>query len=148
MHARTRLQPEQLRSHRYLGSDDLRSFGHRSRQKQAGFSTDDFKDKPVIGILNTWNDLISCHAHFKQRVDDIKRGVWQAGGFPVEIPVMGLSETFMKPTSMYYRNLLAMEGEEVLRTYPIDAAVLMVGCDKTTPALLMGALSARYCRRL
>lgn len=142
MHARTRLQPEQLRSHRYLGSDDLRSFGHRSRQKQAGFSTDDFKDKPVIGILNTWNDLISCHAHFKQRVDDIKRGVWQAGGFPVEIPVMGLSETFMKPTSMYYRNLLAMEGEEVLRTYPIDAAVLMVGCDKTTPALLMGALSA------
>lgn len=142
MHARTRLQPEQLRSHRYLGSDDLRSFGHRSRQKQAGFSTDDFKDKPVIGILNTWNDLISCHAHFKQRVEDIKRGVWQAGGFPVEIPVMGLSETFMKPTSMYYRNLLAMEGEEVLRTYPIDAAVLMVGCDKTTPALLMGALSA------
>ena len=142
MHARTRPQPEQLRSHRYLGSDDLRSFGHRSRQKQAGFSTDDFKDKPVIGILNTWNDLISCHAHFKQRVEDIKRGVWQAGGFPVEIPVMGLSETFMKPTSMYYRNLLAMEGEEVLRTYPIDAAVLMVGCDKTTPALLMGALSA------
>ena len=142
MHARTRLQPEQLRSHRYLGSDDLRSFGHRSRQKQAGLSTDDFKDKPVIGILNTWNDLISCHAHFKQRVEDIKRGVWQAGGFPVEIPVMGLSETFMKPTSMYYRNLLAMEGEEVLRTYPIDAAVLMVGCDKTTPALLMGALSA------
>ena len=96
----------------------------------------------MIGILNTWNDLISCHAHFKQRVEDIKRGVWQAGGFPVEIPVMGLSETFMKPTSMYYRNLLAMEGEEVLRTYPIDAAVLMVGCDKTTPALLMGALSA------
>ncbi|MEJ7592333.1 MAG: L-arabinonate dehydratase [Planctomycetaceae bacterium] len=142
MNLRTRLQPEQLRSHRYLGPDDLRSFGHRSRQKQSGFSTDDFKDKPVIGILNTWNDLISCHAHFKQRVEDIKRGVWQAGGFPVEIPVMGLSETFMKPTSMYYRNLLAMEGEEVLRTYPIDAAVLMVGCDKTTPALLMGALSA------
>ena len=142
MNARTRLQPEQLRSHRYLGPDDLRSFGHRSRQKQSGFSTDDFRDKPVIGILNTWNDLISCHAHFKQRVEDIKRGVWQAGGFPVEIPVMGLSETFMKPTSMYYRNLLAMEGEEVLRTYPIDAAVLMVGCDKTTPALLMAALSA------
>ncbi len=142
MNSRTRLLPEQLRSYRYLGPDDLRSFGHRSRQKQSGFSTDDFKDKPVIGILNTWNDLISCHAHFKQRVEDIKRGVWQAGGFPVEIPVMGLSETFMKPTSMYYRNLLAMEAEEVLRTYPIDAAVLMVGCDKTTPALLMGALSA------
>ncbi len=142
MNSRTRLKPDQLRSHRYLGPDDLRSFGHRSRQKQSGFATDDFKDKPVIGILNTWNDLISCHAHFKQRVEDIKRGVWQAGGFPVEIPVMGLSETFMKPTSMYYRNLSAMESEEVLRTYPIDAAVLMVGCDKTTPALLMGALSA------
>ena len=116
MTSRTRLQPDQLRSHRYLGPDDLRSFGHRSRQKQAGFTTEDFEGKPVIGILNTWNDLISCHTHFKQRVDDIKRGVWQAGGFPVEIPVMGLSETFMKPTSMYYRNFLAMEGEEVLRT--------------------------------
>ncbi len=137
-----RLQPEQLRSHRYLGPDDLRSFGHRSRQKQSGFSTEEFAGKPVIGILNTWNDLISCHAHFRQRAEEIKRGVWQAGGFPVEIPVMGLSETFMKPTSMYYRNFLAMETEEVLRTYPIDAAVLMGGCDKTTPALLMGALSA------
>ena len=137
-----RLSPQQLRSHRYLGPDDLRSFGHRSRQKQAGFSTEDFAGKPVIGILNTWNDLISCHAHFRQRAEEIKRGVWQAGGFPVEIPVMGLSETFMKPTSMYYRNFLAMETEEVLRTYPLDAAVLMGGCDKTTPALLMGALSA------
>lgn len=142
MLSRTRLTAQQLRSHRYLGPDDLRSFGHRSRQKQAGFTTEDFSGKPVIGILNTWNDLISCHAHFRQRVEEIKRGVWQAGGFPVEIPVMGLSETFMKPTSMYYRNFLAMESEEVLRTYPIDAAVLMSGCDKTTPALLMGALSA------
>ncbi len=142
MISRPRLRPDQLRSHRYLGPDDLRSFGHRSRQKQAGFGTEEFVGKPVIGILNTWNDLISCHAHFKQRVEDIKRGVWQAGGFPVEIPVMGLSETFMKPTSMYYRNFLAMEAEEVLKTYPIDAAVLMSGCDKTTPALLMGALSA------
>jgi dihydroxy-acid dehydratase len=132
----------QLRSYRYLGPDDLRSFGHRSRQKQSGFATEEFEGKPVVAILNTWNDLISCHAHFRQRADDIKRGVWQAGGFPVEIPVMGLSETFMKPTSMYYRNLLAMETEEALRTYPIDAAVLMGGCDKTTPALLMGALSA------
>ena len=139
---RKRRKPEELRSHRWLGPDDLRSFGHRSRQKQSGFSTEEFAGKPVIGILNTWNDLISCHAHFKQRVEEIKRGVWQAGGFPVEIPVMGMSETFMKPTSMYYRNLLALEAEETLRTYPIDAAVLMGGCDKTTPALLMGALSA------
>ena len=143
MHGKQRLAPEQLRSYRYLGPDDLRSFGHRSRQKQSGFGTDEFEGKPVIGILNTWNDLISCHAHFKQRVEEVKRGVWQAGGFPVEIPVMGLSETFMKPTSMYYRNFLAMEAEEVLKTYPIDCAVLMGGCDKTTPALLMGALSAR-----
>ena len=143
MHSRPRRSPEQLRSFRYLGPDDLRSFGHRSRQKQSGFGTEEFAGKPVIGILNTWNDLISCHAHFKQRVEEVKRGVWQAGGFPVEVPVMGLSETFMKPTSMYYRNFLAMETEEVLKTYPIDAAVLMGGCDKTTPALLMGALSAR-----
>lgn len=142
MFSRTRRTHEELRSYRYFGPDDLRSFGHRSRQKQSGFATEDFAGKPVIGILNTWNDLISCHAHFKQRVEEVKRGVWQAGGFPVEIPVMGLSETFMKPTSMYYRNFLAMETEEVLRTYPIDAAVLMGGCDKTTPALLMGALSA------
>lgn len=142
MFSRRKREPSQLRSYRYLGPDDLRSFGHRSRQKQSGFGTEEFADKPVIGILNTWNDLISCHAHFKQRVEEVKRGVWQAGGFPVEIPVMGMSETFMKPTSMYYRNFLAMETEEVLRTYPIDAAVLMGGCDKTTPALLMGALSA------
>lgn len=142
MFARTKRKPEELRSYRYFGPDDLRSFGHRSRQKQSGFGTEEFENKPVIGILNTWNDLISCHAHFKQRVEEVKRGVWQAGGFPVEVPVMGLSETFMKPTSMYYRNFLAMEAEEVLRTYPIDAAVLMGGCDKTTPALLMGALSA------
>lgn len=139
---RTRRQPDELRSHRWLGPDDLRSFGHRSRQKQSGFGTEEFAGKPVIAILNTWNDLISCHAHFKQRVEEIKRGIWQAGGFPVEIPVMGMSETFMKPTSMYYRNMLAMETEETLRTYPIDAAVLMGGCDKTTPALLMGAVSA------
>ena len=142
MFAQEKRSPEELRSYRYFGPDDLRSFGHRSRQKQSGFATDEFEGKPVIGILNTWNDLISCHAHFRQRVEEVKRGVWQAGGFPVEVPVMGLSETFMKPTSMYYRNFLAMETEEVLRTYPIDAAVLMGGCDKTTPALLMGALSA------
>jgi dihydroxy-acid dehydratase len=139
MSKRPRREPEQLRSYRWLGPDDLRSFGHRSRHKQMGFATEEFKDKPVIGILNTWNDLMTCHTHFKQRVEEVKRGVWQAGGFPVEIPVMGLSETYMKPTAMYYRNFLAMETEEILRTYPIDAAVLMGGCDKTTPGLLMGA---------
>ncbi len=142
MFSNPRRRPDQLRSYRFFGPDDLRSFGHRSRQKQSGYAKEEFEGKPVIAILNTGNDLISCHAHFRQRVDDIKRGIWQAGGFPVEIPVLGLSETFMKPTSMFYRNLLAMEVEEVLRAYPIDAAVLLGGCDKTIPALLMGALTA------
>jgi dihydroxy-acid dehydratase len=138
----TRKAPEQLRSYRWFGPDDLRSFGHRSRMKQMGYSANDYTGKPVIGILNTWSDLNTCHTHFPQRVAEIKRGIWQAGGFPVEIPVTSLSETFMKPTAMYYRNLLAMETEEVLRCHPIDGAVLMGGCDKTTPALIMGATSA------
>jgi dihydroxy-acid dehydratase len=107
-----------------------------------GFGTADYAGKPVIGILNTWSDLATCHTHFKQRVEEIKRGVWQAGGFPVEIPVLSLSESYMKPTSMFYRNLLAMEAEEVIRCHPIDAVVLMGGCDKTVPALIMGATSA------
>ena len=137
----TRKTPDQLRSHRWFGPDDLRSFGHRSRLKQLGLGTEDFAGKPVIGILNTWNDLNTCHAHFKQRAEEVKRGVWQAGGVPVELPVMSLSEMFMKPTSMFYRNLVAMEVEETLRCHPLDAAVLMGGCDKTTPALLMGAIT-------
>ncbi len=137
---RPRKKPEELRSHRFFAPDTQRGFGHRSRHKQLGFNDDEFMGKPVIGILNTWNEFISCHAHFRQRAEEIKRGVWQAGGSPVEVPVLGLSETFMKPTSMSYRNLLAMETEEVLRAHPIDAAVLMGGCDKTTPGLLMGAL--------
>jgi dihydroxy-acid dehydratase len=140
--SRPRKSPDQFRSHRWLGPDDLRSFGHRSRLKQMGFGTADYAGKPVIGILNTWSDLATCHTHFKQRVEEIKRGVWQAGGFPVEIPVMSLSESYMKPTSMFYRNFLAMEAEEVIRCHPIDAVVLMGGCDKTVPALIMGATSA------
>ncbi|MDQ3439053.1 MAG: L-arabinonate dehydratase [Planctomycetota bacterium] len=137
-----RKTPDQLRSHRWIGPDDLRSFGHRSRLKQMGYGSPDYAGKPVIAILNTWSDLNNCHTHFPQRVDDVKRGVWQAGGFPVEIPVTSLSETFMKPSAMFYRNLLAMETEEVIRCHPIDGAVLMGGCDKTTPALIMGATSA------
>ena len=139
--ARPQKTPETLRSHRWFGIDDLRSFGHRSRLKQMGFGDGDYAGKPIIGILNTWSDLNTCHTHFKQRVEEVKRGVWQAGGFPVEIPVVSLSETFMKPSTMFYRNLLAMEAEEVLRCHPIDGAVLMGGCDKTTPALIMGATS-------
>ena len=134
--------PASLRSHRWLGPDDLRSFGHRSRMKQMGFGAADYAGKPVIAILNTWSDLNTCQTHFKERVEDVKRGIFQAGGFPVEIPVMALSETFMKPSAMFYRNMLAMETEEVLRCHPIDGAVLMGGCDKTTPGLLMGAISA------
>ena len=98
--------------------------------------------KPVIGILNTWSDLNTCHTHFRERAQEVKRGVWQAGGFPVEIPITTLSEMFMKPTSMFYRNMVAMEVEETLRCYPLDGAVLMGGCDKTVPALLMGAFTA------
>ena len=107
-----------------------------------GFDKFDYQDRPVIGILNTWSEMNTCHTHFRERAEEVKRGVWQSGGFPLEIPVMSISETFMKPTSMYYRNLLAMEVEEVLRCYPVDGAVLMGGCDKTVPSLVMGATSA------
>ena len=136
-----RKTPEQLRSHRWYGASDLRSFGHRSRTAQMGYSRADYAGKPVIAILNTWSDISPCHSHFRTRVEEIKRGVWEAGGFPVEMPAISLSENFQKPTTMLYRNLLAMEAEELLRSYPADGAVLMGGCDKTTPALMMGAIS-------
>jgi dihydroxy-acid dehydratase len=136
-----RKRPEDLRSHRWYGVNDLRSFGHRSRTAQMGYERADYAGKPVIGIINTWSDINACHTHFKQRVEEVKRGVWEAGGFPVELPAMTLSEPFQKPTTMMYRNFLAMEAEEALRSYPADGAVLMGGCDKTTPALLMGAIS-------
>ena len=139
---RPRKTPQELRSHRWFGPDDLRSFGHRSRAKQMGYAREDWEGKPVVGILNTWSDLNTCHTHFRERAAEIKRGVWQAGGFPVEIPVMSLGEMFMKPSAMFYRNLLAMEVEETIRCHPIDVAVLMGGCDKTTPAMIMGAVSA------
>ncbi len=134
--------PKSLRSWRWFGPDDLRSFGHRSRLKGMGVDDIDYRDRPIIGLLNTWSDLNTCHSHFRQRAEEIKRGVLQAGGFPVEVPVMSLGEMLMKPTTMLYRNLLAMETEEVLRCHPIDAAVLMGGCDKTVPAMIMGAISA------
>jgi dihydroxy-acid dehydratase len=101
----------------------------------------DYAGKPVIGIINTWSDINPCHSHLRQRAEDVKRGIWQAGGFPVEMPAFTLGETLQKPTTMMYRNLLAMETEELLRSYPVDGCVLMGGCDKTTPALLMGAIS-------
>ena len=137
----SRKKPEELRSHRWYGVKDVRSFGHRSRTAQMGFHRSDYAGKPVIAIINTWSDINPCHSHFKQRVEEVKRGVWQAGGFPVEMPALSLSEPFQKPTTMLYRNLLAMECEELLRSYPADGCVLMGGCDKTTPALVMGAVS-------
>jgi dihydroxy-acid dehydratase len=136
-----RRRPEDLRSHKSFGVKDLRSFGHRSRALQMGYTREDFSGKPVIAIINTWSDLNPCHAHFKLRVEEVKRGVWQAGGFPVELPAHSVSETYLKPSSMMYRNFLAMETEEFLRAHPVDGAVLMGGCDKTTPGLLMGAIS-------
>ena len=138
----TRKTPDQFRSARWFAPDDFRSFGHRSRMNQMGYCAADYAGKPVIGIINTWSDLNQCHAHFKQRVEDVKRGVLQAGGFPVELPAISLSETAVKPTTMLYRNFLAMETEELIRSQPIDGAVLMGGCDKTTPGLLLGATSA------
>jgi dihydroxy-acid dehydratase len=139
--ARSRLRPDDLRSHRWFGGADLSSQGHRSRAMQMGYARADFAGKPVIGIVNTWSELQPCHAHFRTRAEEVKRGVWQAGGFPVELPVMAVSEPFQKPSSMLYRNFLAMETEEMLRSHPVDGAVLMGGCDKTTPALVMGATS-------
>ncbi len=133
--------PEDLRSRRWFGPADLRSFGHRSRAKQMGWDSEDWEGKPVISILNTWSDLNTCHTHFKIVAEQVRKGVLQAGGLPVEMPVMSVGEMFTKPTSMLYRNFLAMETEETLRCNPIDGAVLLGGCDKTTPALLMGALS-------
>ncbi|HUJ00462.1 MAG TPA: L-arabinonate dehydratase [Usitatibacter sp.] len=136
-----RKKPEELRSHRWYGVNDLRSFGHRSRTAQMGYPRSDYAGKPVIAVVNTWSEINPCHTHFRQRAEEVKRGIWQAGGFPIEMPAMTLSEPFQKPTTMLYRNLLAMETEELLRSYPADGCVLMGGCDKTTPALLMGAFS-------
>ncbi len=134
-------KPDDLRSHRWYGPNDVRSVSHRARSRQLGFSGEDFAGKPKIGILNTWSEMNTCHSHFKQRVEEIKRGVWEAGGFPIELPAMSLGEIMVKPTTMLYRNLLAMEAEELIRSHPIDGVVLMGGCDKTTPALLMAAFS-------
>ena len=134
--------PDQFRSARWFAPDDLRSFGHRSRAMQMGYAPHDWAGKPVIAIVNTWSDINPCHTHFKQRVEDVKRGIFQAGGFPLELPAISLAEAFVRPTTMLYRNMLAMETEELIRSHPIDGAVLMGGCDKTTPGLLMGAISA------
>ncbi|WP_055554163.1 L-arabinonate dehydratase [Streptomyces sp. NBRC 110028] len=140
--SRPRRRPEELRSHRWYGAEGVRTFSHRARTRQLGYLPEEHLGKPVIAILNTWSDINPCHVHLRDRAQAVKRGVWQAGGFPLEFPVSTLSETFQKPTPMLYRNLLSMETEELLRSYPVDGAVLLGGCDKSTPALLMGAATA------
>ncbi|MGR3933600.1 L-arabinonate dehydratase [Streptomyces sp. BRA346] len=140
--SRPRRRPEELRSHQWYGTEGLRTFSHRARTRQLGYLPEEHLGKPVIAILNTWSDINPCHVHLRDRAQAVKRGVWQAGGFPLEFPVSTLSETFQKPTPMLYRNLLSMEAEELLRSYPVDGAVLLGGCDKSTPALLMGAATA------
>ncbi|HJO86140.1 MAG TPA: L-arabinonate dehydratase [Rhodospirillales bacterium] len=132
---------EDLRSQRWYGPNTMRGVSARARSRQMGFGPDDINNKPRIGIINTWSDMNTCHSHFKDRAEEIKRGVYQAGGFPIELPAMSLGEILVKPSTMLYRNFLAMEAEELIRCHPIDGVVLMGGCDKTTPALLMAALS-------
>jgi dihydroxy-acid dehydratase len=130
-----------LRSARWFASDSMRGFAHRQRMQQIGARREDFLGKPVIAIINTWSDLSTCHSHLRERGQSIARAVLAAGGYPVELPALSLGEVFVKPTTMLYRNLLALEVEELLRSHPVDGVVLLGGCDKTTPALLLGALS-------
>ena len=139
--ARARKTLGELRSQRWYAAADMRGFAHRQRMQQMGMRRADFLGKPVIAIVNTWSDLSPCHAHLRDRADAVKRGVWQAGGYPVELPALSLGEVMVKPTTMLYRNFLAMETEELLRSHPVDSAVLLGGCDKSTPGLLMGAIS-------
>ncbi|MGH9609474.1 MAG: L-arabinonate dehydratase [Bryobacteraceae bacterium] len=134
-------KPEDLRSYRWFGSSSMWGFSHRSRMKQIGYRQEDFVGKPIVGIINTWSEMNPCNYHLRERAEAVKRGVWKAGGFPVEIPAFSIAEPYSKPSPMMYRNFLAMETEEALRSQPIDGAVLMGGCDKTTPGLLMGAIS-------
>ncbi|KAB8039274.1 dihydroxy-acid dehydratase [Janthinobacterium aquaticum] len=141
MSSTSRRTLESLRSQRWLAPDDMRSFAHRQRLQQMGLRRDEFLNRPVIAIINTWSDLSPCHAHLRERAESVKRGILLAGGFPVELPALSLGEVMVKPTTMIYRNFLAMEVEELLRSLPIDGAVLLGGCDKTTPGMLMGAIS-------
>ncbi|MBL8333055.1 MAG: dihydroxy-acid dehydratase [Rubrivivax sp.] len=133
--------PSDLRSRRWFAAQDMRGFAHRQRMQQMGLRRDDVMGRPVVAILNTWSDLSPCHAHLRERAEAVKRGVLLAGGMPFELPAMSLGEVMVKPTTMLYRNLLAMEAEELLRSHPVDGAVLIGGCDKTTPGLVMGAIS-------
>jgi len=132
---------KRLRSQEWFGQNDLHGFLHRGWMKNQGWPPDLFASKPVIGICNTWSEFTPCNAHFRELAEAVKRGVWEAGGFPLEFPVMSLGETSVRPTAMLFRNLVAMDVEESIRANPMDGVVLLMGCDKTTPALLMGAAS-------
>ncbi len=131
-----------LRSADWFGRRDKLGFIHRSWMKTEGFSQANFDGKPVIGICNSWSELTNCNAHLRQVAEAVKRGVWAAGGFPLEFPTISLGEPFMRPSTMMFRNLMAMDVEECIRANPLDGVVLLCGCDKTTPAQLMGAASA------
>src|SRR5690625_2286030 len=130
---------DELRSSKWFGRSGKDGFIYRAWMKNQGIPNHEFKGKPVIGICNTWSELTPCNAHFRELAESVRRGILEAGGFPVEFPVMSLGETLMKPTAMLYRNLVSMDVEESIRANPLDGAVLMCGCDKTTPSLVMGA---------
>ncbi len=130
-----------LRSQQWFGLDDRDALVHRSWMKNQGIPHDQFDGRPVIGICNTWSEATPCNAHFRDLAEQVKRGVWDEGGFPIEFPVMSLGETLMRPTTMLFRNQTSMDVEESIRANPFDGVVLLMGCDKTTPALLMGAAS-------
>lgn len=132
---------DQLRSRRWFADTGMRGFAHRQRMQQQGIRREDVMERPMVAIINTWSDLSPCHAHLRERAEAVKRGILLAGGFPVELPAMSLGEVMVKPTTMLYRNFLAMEVEELLRSLPCDGVVLLAGCDKTTPGTLMGAIS-------
>ena len=131
----------ELRSRRWFSDTGMRGFAHRQRMQQQGIRREDVMERPVVAVLNTWSDLSPCHSHLRERAEAVKRGILLAGALPVELPAMSLGEVMVKPTSMLYRNFLAMEVEELLRSHPIDGAVLLGGCDKTTPGTVMGAIS-------
>src|SRR5215469_8707016 len=136
-----RREPRRLRSARWYQSADMRGFAHRQRTQQMGLRREEFLGRPVVAIINTWSELSPCHIHLRQRAEAVKRGVLLAGGYPVELPALSVGEVMVKPTTMLYRNFLAMETEELLRSHPIDGAVLLGGCDKSVPGLLMGGIS-------
>src|SRR5215216_656517 len=133
--------PKKRRSQAWFGKQDRDGFVHRSWLKNQGYPHDLLDGRPIIGICNTWSELTPCNGHFRELAESVKRGVYEAGGFPLEFPVMSLGETQLKPTAMLFRNLASMDAEESIRGNPIDGVVLLTGCDKTTPSTVMGAAS-------